>query len=1275
MGNHPVRDARARAPTAPAPLEQHATRTTISLAAGEQAATLRPHSRAADEQGDGNDALDLDDMYEEESDTAALAAFEDGDGETGENGDEYYESEGHTADRMSATGDDDVDDDGANESAGEQAHVADIYAAAYGAFVTETLTSARPPSSIRGFHRGSSGNVASLLMQQQQLRGHGGSDSAVVPVEEEGVEDEDDDVVVAPRDLLLGTRGGGTSSWMYTRAPSSGSPVDAPSGALAVPLDDDDAAAGQEGHSQEVTDADTGADTINIIRRSSSRSSGGIAVAAGAPTHYYAAAAAAAGGGLEPLGLAVAAAVDAEEDETDGWAGATSRRAQQLQHGAATSSSSFQSPGMMWDFSGGGSSTPLASSRRRAGSRGSQNAPPTSRGGGGGPPLPMPPYSPPVRARSDASTQPPLSPQLGLLTSRVSHRNAAIGAARSPILSSMSPPPGSPPHTSGVYDGSGIASGGVAGKRLSWRAGGSAALATATGVDGVASAMDGVHLDDAVAASSKADGAAAAPTTSSPLLPPRSSPPMNGLPPLIGMPPRGSKSFLTMMPALPPLAVGTFNVPSNSDALMAPRRRSSSTNAEGEAAGAVSEVQMSPPLAPRRAGPAPPPLDAASVLAALDRPTLVKRYEGEMSCVLPWLYLSGAGPATDPAAVKRAGITLIVNCAADVCKNVFESRPRVATAGAGVSSTQTAAPRTGDSSTLKRRRVSVDDTDSNVAPPLPSGGASVTAPHSSADDSDGGVVDVTSGQGEAPPDAPTPMSRPRRSRHGSHASAFGTSPASAPAVALNISGVSGMSAALVQRQQQQQQQQHQAPSSGIASAVKSNLHAVAPPRHPHAIAVRAAGPFMRTSATPPFPPSPASGVGRSPLSLAPGAAAAPLATGSLAGAVPWPISYITLFLLDGLAQDIFALFHRVLSAIEETRRAGGVVLLHCQQGISRSGAFAIAYVMWATGAPFVAAHTVVRAARPVVAPNLAFLCQLLEWEHYLTGLRALRSAAATEAAAALKAGGVSAAGIPVSVPVLYRITRLPQQFFASGPLAALHDGAVASVVTRRATGQGAAQGASVLATMFTSPRATPRASPHATANPNATPRSLWMPAANFSREVSVFQVDGGASTAAPGQSPRRDAPDVRVDENVEAAPPLLTTTSRGTNSSRGDDRGGVHVPSVSGALPSPLDGVPHLLARTPTARRGPVAPVAAGAAPGRYPQRQAWPYVITLVRSDRDRSLVLPTAAVIQVRRLCARIDALDITAVALHGTAATSTPLFLHPLPQRRRRTRTPSS
>ena len=54
---------------------------------------------------------------------------------------------------------------------------------------------------------------------------------------------------------------------------------------------------------------------------------------------------------------------------------------------------------------------------------------------------------------------------------------------------------------------------------------------------------------------------------------------------------------------------------------------------------------------------------------------LLREHGAVPSRILPWLYLSGAGCASDAAAVRRLGIGLIVNCAGEIVDNAFEAVP------------------------------------------------------------------------------------------------------------------------------------------------------------------------------------------------------------------------------------------------------------------------------------------------------------------------------------------------------------------------------------------------------------------------------------------------------------------------------------------------------------------------------------------------------------------------------------------------------------------------
>jgi protein-tyrosine phosphatase len=58
----------------------------------------------------------------------------------------------------------------------------------------------------------------------------------------------------------------------------------------------------------------------------------------------------------------------------------------------------------------------------------------------------------------------------------------------------------------------------------------------------------------------------------------------------------------------------------------------------------------------------------------------------------------------------------------------------------------------------------------------------------------------------------------------------------------------------------------------------------------------------------------------------------------------------------------------------------GHVLVHCSEGVSRSTALVIAYLMWKSGKGYEEVYAAVRALRGVTSPNMGFMCQLLEWQ-------------------------------------------------------------------------------------------------------------------------------------------------------------------------------------------------------------------------------------------------------------------------------------------------------
>ncbi|XP_045812936.1 protein-tyrosine-phosphatase MKP1-like isoform X1 [Trifolium pratense] len=88
--------------------------------------------------------------------------------------------------------------------------------------------------------------------------------------------------------------------------------------------------------------------------------------------------------------------------------------------------------------------------------------------------------------------------------------------------------------------------------------------------------------------------------------------------------------------------------------------------------------------------------------------------------------------------------------------------------------------------------------------------------------------------------------------------------------------------------------------------------------------------------------------------------------------------YKTLWLQDSPTEDITCILYDVFDYFEDVREQGGRVLVHCCQGVSRSTALVIAYLMWRKGQSFEDAFQFVKTARGVTNPNMGFACQLLQ---------------------------------------------------------------------------------------------------------------------------------------------------------------------------------------------------------------------------------------------------------------------------------------------------------
>lgn len=91
---------------------------------------------------------------------------------------------------------------------------------------------------------------------------------------------------------------------------------------------------------------------------------------------------------------------------------------------------------------------------------------------------------------------------------------------------------------------------------------------------------------------------------------------------------------------------------------------------------------------------------------------------------------------------------------------------------------------------------------------------------------------------------------------------------------------------------------------------------------------------------------------------------------------PGKFKYRCLWLLDSREEDVSCLFYDVLDFIESAREENGRVFIHCQQGVSRSSAMTIAYIMWRTGKGYAETHSEVKKKRNVSNPNAGFVVQV-----------------------------------------------------------------------------------------------------------------------------------------------------------------------------------------------------------------------------------------------------------------------------------------------------------
>jgi len=93
------------------------------------------------------------------------------------------------------------------------------------------------------------------------------------------------------------------------------------------------------------------------------------------------------------------------------------------------------------------------------------------------------------------------------------------------------------------------------------------------------------------------------------------------------------------------------------------------------------------------------------------------------------------------------------------------------------------------------------------------------------------------------------------------------------------------------------------------------------------------------------------------------------------------ITYMRLPASDSGSQNLKQYFSEAIRFIESAQASNGKVLVHCQAGVSRSPSIVAAYLIARSRKTLSEAFSFIKDRRPIVAPNINFMGQLLEFEH------------------------------------------------------------------------------------------------------------------------------------------------------------------------------------------------------------------------------------------------------------------------------------------------------
>ncbi|XP_028928436.1 dual specificity protein phosphatase 19 [Ornithorhynchus anatinus] len=87
-------------------------------------------------------------------------------------------------------------------------------------------------------------------------------------------------------------------------------------------------------------------------------------------------------------------------------------------------------------------------------------------------------------------------------------------------------------------------------------------------------------------------------------------------------------------------------------------------------------------------------------------------------------------------------------------------------------------------------------------------------------------------------------------------------------------------------------------------------------------------------------------------------------------------TYKNVSILDLPETNVLSYFPECFEFIEEGRSKGGVVLVHCNAGVSRAAAVVVGFLMKSEGLTLTRALAEVKSARPAACPNSGFMDQL-----------------------------------------------------------------------------------------------------------------------------------------------------------------------------------------------------------------------------------------------------------------------------------------------------------